>query len=204
MDKLYLEVRRGTTVTTPIRVESQDLSYVQITGMSNSAPLRVTSPSHGLPSVWRAAVMNAVGMVELNTDYFEGVEDGDLRRITVVDSDHVDFPGVNSCSFSPYISGGQLVFYTPKDLSSYVSARMDVKDRVGGAVLATFNTATGGLIIDNSNKTLWLNVSLSNFSSVKPGDKVFDIEMVKASGGVDALCSADSVFRLLPEVTTSS
>lgn len=204
MEKLTISARKGTTLDIPIRIESDVVGYVQITGMSNSAPLRVTTPSHGIPDGWRVGIMNAGGMTELNAENFEGVSEDDLRRISVVDANHIDFPGVNSTAFSTYTSGGQLVFYKPKDLSVYANARMDVKDRVGGNTLVTFNVLNDGLRLDNPNSALWLHIEPVDLSSINVGNKVFDVEMVRNTGEVDALCSADSVFEVLPEITTSS
>jgi len=92
-----------------------------------------------------------------------------------------------------------------RDWSGYASGRMDVKARVGGDVLLTRNTVNGGLFIDSATSSVFVRLAPTTLSaaSLTAKDYVFDIELVTAGGAVDALCSADSVFSVQPEVTTS-
>ena len=107
--------------------------------------------------------------------------------------------------FLPYTSGGQLVFYAPLDLSSFVSARMDVKTSIGGAIIATtFNTADGTLAIDSADSTIWFKPAIVTPIVIPAKDYYFDIELVRADDSVLALCAAESVLTVLPEATTST
>mgnify|MGYP000853830240 CR=1 FL=1 len=205
--KLKLSIRRGASPEIPIRVESDVLSYVAITSMSKSAPLRIGATGHGILDGWPVAVMGAGGMTNLNAPWDEidkGRLDRYLRRSTLVDADNIDINQVNSSGFSTYTSGGQLVFYTPLDLSSFVSARMDVKTSIGGAIIATFNTSDGTLAIDSADSTIWFKPAIVTPIVIPARDYYFDIELVRADDSVLALCAAESVLTVLPEATTST
>ena len=202
MKTLTLSLRLGATADIPIRVESDELTFAPITAMTKSAPVNITVVGHGIPDGWRAAILNAGGMTELNATW-NAIRDNDFHRISVLDVDTVAFPGITSRGFRTYTGGGDLAYYLPKDLSSYTGARMDIKRATGGAVLASLNTDDGTIEIDAPNNAVWLHVTPTTLVELAAGDYVFDIELIDGTD-VLALCSAESVLHLLPEVTTST
>lgn len=201
LEKLELTIRRGETVALPIRVESDTVVYKAISAIAQSAPVRVTSAAHGLPDGWRAAVANVKGMTELNATG-NPPKDSELRRVTVVDPNTVEFNALNAAGFKPYVSGGQLVYYKPFVLTGYTSAKLQVKDKVGGSVLLTLSTLTGELEIDTARNAVWIKLSATASASLTFRKGVFDIELRDEAGVVAPLCSADSVLIVQPEVTT--
>jgi hypothetical protein len=202
MKKLTLPpIRLGASSDIPVRIETDALVFAQITGMTQSAALRVTAVAHGIPDSWRAAVMDAKGMTEMNVGWNE-LRESNLRRITVIDANTVEFPGVSSFGFHAYTSGGALAFYQPKDLSGYTAARMDIKRSVGATALVSLSTGAGTMEIDSANHAVWLRIAPTMLSALPARDYVFDIEMIRANG-IDAICSADSTLTVLPEVTTT-
>ena len=202
MKTLTLSLRLGATADIPIRVESDELTFAPITAMTKSAPVHIASTGHGIPDGWRAAVLNAGGMTELNGTW-NAIRDSDFRRLAVIDANTIAFPGVTSAGFRTYTSGGELAYYAPKDLSGYTAARMDIKRAVGGAVLASLSTTDGTIEIYAANSAVWLHVTPTTLVDLTASDYVFDIELIDGTD-VLALCSADSVLHLLPEVTTST
>ena len=202
MKALSLSLRLGATADIPIRVESDELTFAPITAITKAAPVAITSTGHGIPDGWRAAVLNAGGMTELNGTW-NAIRDSDFRRLAVIDANTIAFPGVTSAGFRTYTSGGELAYYAPKDLSGYTAARMDIKRAVGGTVFASLNTTDGTIEIDATNGAVWLHITPTTLVELAAGDYVFDIELLDGTD-VLALCSADSVLHLLPEVTTST
>lgn len=204
---LSLTIRRGETVDLPIRVESDTLVYKAITAITSSGAARITATAHDCPDGWRAAVANAGGMREINfPDCADGKppKDGDMHRAAVIDANTIEFNAINSAGFRAYTSGGQLVYYAPLDLAAYTGARMDIKDRVGGTVLLSLRSADGELELDAATDTLWLRLTDEATALLAFDSGVFDIELTDASGDVKAICSADSTFTVLPEVTTAA
>lgn len=202
MKTLSLTVRRGAKADIPIRLESDTPAFVPITAMSQSAPIQIIAPAHGLPNGWRAAVMNAGGMIELNTPW-NRLTNASLRRIARIDADTVAFPDVNSASFRTYTGGGQLAHYPPIDLAAYNAAAMDVRSAVGETLLAHYSTADGTLELDAANAALWIRLNDAATAELPAGTLVFDIELAAVAGGTTAICAPDSTLLVLPEITTT-
>lgn len=201
MQKLDVTIRRGASVDLPIRVESSTWTYKTITGVAQSAPVRITAAEHGLIDGWRAAVMNVKGPTDLNAEN-NPPKDKELRTVTRVDADTVEFNSVNGAGFKAYVSGGQLAYRAPLGLSAYTSADMVVKTKVGGTELARFSTTDETLELDPTNQALWLRLTDEVTAAFTFDAGVFDIELTDAEGGVTPICSAESTFTVLPEVTT--
>ncbi len=201
LSTLKIEIRLGASADIPIRIETGNLVFAAIASIAKSAPVRVvTQAAHGIPDGWRAAIVDAKGMTELNVD---AVHDRDLQKITVVDSTTITFDEISSLSFRTHTANtGAVAFYEPKDLSSYTSASMDVKKRVGGDVEVNFNTTDGTLEIDTATNAVWLRSTDVDIANLTPRDYVFDIELTRPTG-IDAICAADSVLTVLPQVTTT-
>lgn len=202
LPKLKLSVRKGASADIPLRIETGTLSFAAISAMSKSAPLRVTATGHNIPDGWYVAIVDAQGMDELNAADSNDISDSEFHRVTWIDGNTVDFDGISSAGFKTYTSGGYLAFYAPMSLSSYTSARMDIKTRVGGDVILALNTTDATLEIDAATSTVWISLEDDSLDAVPARDYVFDIELVHATA-VDAICSAESVLTVLPEVTTS-
>lgn len=203
LPKLTVQARIGASSDIALRLETSELRFIAITGMAKTAPLRVTAPSHGIPDLWYAAVIDARGMTEMNAADSNKIRESEFHQITVIDTNTVDFMDISSSSFSAYTGGGYLAFYVPMDLTGYTSARMDVKRRVGGDVELALNTTAGTLEIDAAANAVWIRLDETDIASLVAREYVFDIELISATE-IDAICSADSVFTVLPEVTTSA
>lgn len=202
LPKLTLSARLGASADIALRLETSVLKFVAITGMSKTAPLRVTAQSHGIPDLWHAAIIDARGMTEMNAADSNKIRESEFHQITVIDANTVDFMEISSASFKTYTGGGYLAYYEPMDLSGYTSARMDIKRRVGGDVELALNTTDGTLEIEAATHSVWIRLDDTDLAALPAREYVFDIELISATA-VDAICSADSVFEVLPEVTTS-
>ncbi len=201
LSKLKLEVRLGASADIPIRIETGSLTFAPIASIAKSAPARVvTTDPHGIPDGWRATIVDAKGMTELNAD---DVSDRDLTKVTVIDATTLDLDGISSLIFRTHTANtGAVAFYAPKDLSAYTSANMDLKKRVGGAVEANFSTTAGTLEIDVATNAVWLRLADTDTALLSARAYVFDIELTRVDG-IDAICASDSVITITPEVTTT-
>lgn len=201
LQKLNLTIRRGATNVIPIRIESDTWRYANITAVAQSAPWRITALDHGIPDQWRAAVMN----LSLAGDFAaqnNPPKDADLRKVAVVDTDTVEFNDINGAAFRAYTSGGQLAWREPLDLTPYNGARMDVRDKVGGTLLASF-VLGAGLSLDTATPAGWFEPTVEQSLLLPAKTYVFDIELLRTGGGVDPICSAESTLTVLPEITTT-
>lgn len=202
LQKLSVCARLGASTRIVLRLETTNIRFTPITNITKSAPMRVTAPSHGLLDQWKVAIVDVIGMRQVNAVDSNAIRDKEFHLVDVIDDNTVDFPAISSSSFSTYASGGSLAYYIPFDMSAYTSARADVKRSVGGPVVLALSTETGTLEIDAGSSSLYINLDPSDLDGMECRSYVFDIELARPDG-IDAICSADSEFCVLPEVTTS-
>lgn len=195
--KQDLVIRQGGTFSRVLRWEAPPYIYKPITAIEQSAPIRLTVPSHGLPNGWRAAVSSVRGMAEINAG--SPIKAKDYEKVTVVDVDTIEFNNVNAVGFRPYVSGGILQYNTPVDLTG-MAARMAVKDKVGGTVLTMLTTENNGIILDNTAKTIQIFITATDTALFTWKKGVYDLEMVGSDGTVTLLLSG--TISVDKEVTT--
>jgi hypothetical protein len=193
-----IQIRRGTTFEFPLRWESEPLVYKAITGMEQSAPCRLTVEDHDMPDGWRAAVVCAKGMVDLNAKS-NPPKDSDYHVFTVVDDDTLEINGKSCACFKPYTSGGYIQYYTPHDLSGY-AARMSIKDKVGGTELMSLTTENSRISVDDVGKIITLTISADDTEVIEFSKGVYDLELVSPTGIVTTLLAG--AVSVTSEVTT--
>lgn len=192
-----LEIVQGSTFERTVRWETPPFVYKAITAITRAAPAVITAPAHGLPERWRVAVVSAGGMDEINAN--DPPKAKQYKRATVVDGDTISLNEVNSTEYSAYTSGGYLQYYTPVDLSGY-TARMKIKDRVGGTTLVELTTENGGISLDNTAKKIVLTISADDTDEYTWTRGVYDLELVSPTDVVTKLLTGK--IKVVPEVTT--
>ena len=171
--KLNLKIYQGSTFTQVLRWESATKVYVPITNISKSAPLVITAPNHGVPLGWRARVVNAGGMKELNLL--------DYMLVTSVTQDTVTFNQVNSLGFTAYTSGGVLEYNQPVPISGY-TGRMQIREKVTSTtVLLELTTANGGVTFDSALKTITITIPASTTETLTFKSGVYSLELVSGA-----------------------
>ena len=192
-------ILQGKTFGQLLRWEAPPIIYKPITAITQTAPVGITSTAHGIPNGWRVAVVSVKGMVQINAPS-SPPKDKDFRQATVVDANTVQLNEVNAAEFKAYISGGYLQFNTPVDLAGF-TARMSIKDKIGGTELLRLDTTNNRIVIDNAAETISLTIEAATTEDITFKKGIYDLEMVSASGVVTALLTgAISVTR---EVTTT-
>jgi hypothetical protein len=188
--KLNLKVYQGSTFRQVLRWESSTKVYAPITNITKSAPVVITAPAHFLPLGWRARVVNAGGMKEINQL--------DYQTATEITSNTVVFNQVNSLAYTSYTGGGVLEYNQPVDLFGY-TARMQIREKITSSVVVhTLTTENGGIVLDNNVKTITLNIpdevtAVFNFASA-----VYDLELML---GGEVIPFASGTLTLQREVT---
>jgi len=149
-------ILQGKTFTRVVRWEALPFVYKAISAITKAAPAVVTAPLHGVPTGWRVAVVSVQGMEEINAS--NPPKEREFVRATALTSDTLELNSVNSADYTAYTSGGYVQYYTPVDMAGF-TARMQIKTKVGGTVLAStdIDDAPNNVIsitIDNSGKTI--------------------------------------------------
>jgi hypothetical protein len=193
-----LKIEQGKTVQKIIRWETLPLIWKPITGIAQNAPVQITAVGHGIPDGWRACVKDAGGMDEINAKHWPA-RGGDWHKVRVESGDIVNFNDVSAAGFDPYTAGGYLVYYTPVPLDGY-TARMKIKDRIGGTVLDSLVSPTD-ITIDTALSRIVINLAADTTEAFEWVKGVYDLEMVSATGAVTAIRTG--TVTVTKEVTTA-
>jgi hypothetical protein len=192
-----LTLDQGKTFQRVVRWFAPPFVYKPINNITQGAPATITVPGHGMPDQWLCAVVGVQGMDEINAPHYPP-RVSDMVKGTAVDANTVALNTVISADFSPYKSGGFLVYYTPVDLTGF-TARMTIKNKVGGTALYALISPTN-FTFDNVAKTITMSIDAVTTASFTPGQYVYDLEAVSATGVVSLLLSGNII--VVPEVTT--
>ena len=170
--KLNFKMYQGGTFNEVIRWEDYLKVYKPISAITKSAPVVVTATDHGIPTGWRARVLNVLGMKEINS--------GDSYYVATSTTTHtVTFNSINSLAYSDYLSGGVLEYYQPVDLTG-VTARMQIRDKItSSTIILELTTENGGIVIDTFNKTITIVISAVQTALLSFTSAVYSVELVK-------------------------
>lgn len=171
--KLNLSVFQGSTFTEFIRYESDTIVYAPITAIPNTAPLTITSPSHGVVVGWRGKLSNIGGMTELNTTNY--------RTVTAVTTHTMTFGAINPVGYKPYTSGGIFTYNAPVSLSG-MTGRLRVRASVSDTTLLDeLTTENGGLDINDTAKTITINITATKTAAYTFRNAVYTLELISGS-----------------------
>ncbi len=188
--KLNLKIYQGSTFRQVLRWESATKVYVPITNISKSAPVVITAPNHQIPLGWRARVTGAGGMKEINSTEYS--------TVTSKTADTVTFNQINSLGFTAYTTGGVLEYNTPVDLANY-TARMQIREKLtSDTVVHTLTTENGGIVFDNTLKTITLLIPDEITATFDFTSAVYGLELLT---GNDVIPFAGGTIALQREVT---
>ncbi|MBX7271128.1 hypothetical protein [Stutzerimonas chloritidismutans] len=171
--KLDLHIVQGSTLRDTLRLMQPRYEYRPIAGLSGS-PLRLTV-DHGLPGNWLAWVEGVNGMQGVNRSARESP-----HRVTVVDASTLEINALSAFGLNP--SGGQLIYKPPVDLAG-ATARMQIREQVGGAVLLELTTENDGLAI-TAPGTITRTLSATQTAALAWTDAVYDLEVQYPDGTV--------------------
>lgn len=173
--KLNLKIIQGSTFGQVLRWESGTKVYKPISSITNSAPVVINATAHGIPVGWRTKVTNVVGMKEINSGSNE------YYIVTGTTTDTVTLNAVNSLGYGAYTSGGVLEYNEPVDLTGY-TARMQIRPKLEDTtIIKELTTENGGIVIDNSAKTIQLVISATDTAGFTFNSAVYSLELVVAS-----------------------
>jgi hypothetical protein len=191
--KLNYKIYQGSTFTQEYRWESSTKVYAPITNITKSAPVVITAPGHQIPLGWRARVTNVSGMKEINfTDTSTYV------IVTDTTSDTITLNSINSLAYTAYTTGGVVEYNKPVDLALY-SGRMQIRETLDSDVIYELNTSNGGVVLDNTLKTITINIPASVTQNFTFDTAVYSLELYTSSGKVVPMLTGN--LTLIPEVT---
>lgn len=205
-------IEKGKTFSLVVRWEVRPFVRMPIEAISiaTGAP-RLTITGHPVIDGWRGLVSMVEGMKQINAADL-GDDSKNFQTATVIDADTIElnevFPVDDNGRAWPAATPntGFFIINTPVDLTGY-TARMTIKDKVGGSALASTEDIINATI-NTTLRTITLTIDAADTSAITWKKGVTDLEMVSASGVVTRLkiCSGkkdeSDPVRVSSEVTT--
>lgn len=218
MAKKEILITRGDTFSMVVLWEDRDVIVrkpITAISLASGAP-RLSVAAHGLVAGWRAYCTMVGGMREINAENIPP-RDRDFHEVTVINADTIELNGVDPVddsgrAWSAYTSGGFLNFYAVKDLSA-ATARMQIKTKIGGELIASSEAADSPLDIISidvspSLKRTTIVIAATDTAAIVAKHGVTNLEMVEAGDIVTKLKLTSSPkdepdpVRIVGEVTT--
>lgn len=189
-EKVNLKIYQGATFTEVLRWESHLKTYAPISAISLTAPVVVTSTGHQIPLGWRVKVKGVSGTKEINSDEYVYVTASEPNLITIGD--------INAIGYGDYVSGGVIEYNTPKPLAGF-TARMQVRPKLASdQVILDLTTENGGIIINDTNKTITITISAAATAALAFKTGVYSLELVN---GTEVIPFVHGTVTLEYEVT---
>lgn len=180
-----ITIRKGETFSRVIRWEALPFIHTPITAITRASPCVITAADHGLATGWRAAVLSAGGMRQINAKRLPP-RSTEMHKVIATSASLVTLNELNSADFSAYTSGGFLVSYTPVSLSGF-SARMQIRaSKQSGTALVSLVSPTN-IALDNSAHTITVTIAAADTAAYDFTVGVYDLEMVSGAGVVTRL-----------------
>ena len=169
--KVNFKIYQGSTFTEVLRWESYIKVYKPITNITKTAPVVITSASHGIPIGWRIKVSNVVGMTQMNSSSTQHI-------VTDIDASSVTINAVNAVAYSDYISGGIIEYNEPKSLAG-LTARMQIRAKVTSTdELLELTTENSMIVLNDTNKTITITIPAATTELLTFKSAVYSLELV--------------------------
>lgn len=193
--KLNYRIYEGSTFQETYRWESQTKVYVPISAVSQGAPCVVTTQTaHNLPTGWRFRVVGAGGMKDINS-----TPDSYYLATATPTNTTIEINSVNSLQYAAYTTGGVVEYNQPVDLAGY-TARMQIRSSVDSStVIHEATTTNGGIVLDQTLKTIMIQISASTTEQFDFETAVYSVELVSSTNIVTPFLTGNLV--LVREVT---
>ena len=191
--KINYKMYQGSTFSEVLRWESSKKIYVNITNISKSAPVLITTEVNTIPNNWRVKVTNVLGMKEINNTE-------DYHVATVISNTSIELNAINSLAFTTYTSGGVLEYNEPIDLSTY-TARMQIREKLDSStIIYELTTANGGIVLNSTDYTINLNIPATITETFTFKKAVYSMELVNTNND-SVITFAQGNITLYNEIT---
>lgn len=184
-----IEIVQGSTFDKTFVWRAAPTIRKSITAITKANPGVVTCPGHGFTTAQKRFIAGVKGMTEVNDAAY---------TVTVVNSSSFSI-GVNTTSYSDYVSGGKADNGLPVDLTSW-TARMQIRTSTASSTVAVdMTTANGRIVLGGTAGTIRLLLSDAVTAGISITSGVYDLELIAPDTTVRRLIYGN--VTLVKEVT---
>lgn len=165
-----MHIIKGSTYRDTLRWATSECVLKPISAVTAMPAARFTCAGHGLVDGWRGSI-----------EGHRSIEEKMSFSLRVIDDNTFEIPCLNAAGFRAQTSPLTLRYNAPVDMDGY-SARMQIKDKVGGNVLLELTSAAAAgearIIIDNAARTIVREIPASVTEAIAWKRGFYDLEMV--------------------------
>lgn len=189
---------QGATFNPQLKYSQPQFTVKPITAITNSGQAVVIATGHGLTVDWPVWIVKVTGMDQINHQsadlplankaYFGYFVDANTIRLNK-----------DSSRYSAYVSGGELLYHPPVDLTGY-TARMQIRPTVTDpTIIIELNTTNGGIALGAAAGTINLLITAVQSALFTFQNAVYDLTLTSPTGVVTNLLAGNVSLTL--EVT---
>lgn len=199
--QLDITIEKGKTFKLVVRWENETIIYKAIQSITKTAPAVIGCTGHGVPDGWPVAIVSVNGMKEINA-LNTPPKEKEYVKATFIDANSIELNTVNAAGFSTYTTGGYVQYYEPHDLANS-TARMKIKDKIGGTTLLTLDETNSRVVINNTDKTITLVINAEDTEDLTFKKGVYDLEGVDQTTPEVVYALLTGSVSVTEEVTTT-
>jgi hypothetical protein len=180
MSNFDFTIQQGATFNPQLKFSQPQFSVKAITAITKSGQAVVTATGHGLTVDWPVWIVGVLGMDQINhrtealrnpsKAYFGYFVDANTIRLNV-----------DSSRFAAYVSGGELLYHPPVDLTGF-TARMDIRETLDEVtVIHTLTTENAGITLGGVAGTIDLLIPAATTEGFTFGNAVYDLELINGT-----------------------
>ena len=171
--RINYKVYQGSSFEEVFLWESATKAYATINTITNSAPCVVTVNTGELtpPPHWRVRITGVSGLKEINL----ATEDSYYLSTTIA-SNQITINEINSANYGTYTSGGILAWNAPVPLVN-LTAKMQIRENLDGALILELNTTNGGIVIDTAAHTIAVKMTSTQTTAFSFSTAIYSLEL---------------------------
>lgn len=177
-----LALKQGSTFNPVFLFQQIKLTSKVITAITKAGQALVTAATHGLTVDWPVYIVGVTGMAQINNQPGDLIVSSKAVQAYFVDANTLRL-NEDTTRYAAYISGGEVLYYPPIDLTLY-TARMQIRPDINSATIIDTFTDLDGIILGGVAGTVKLSISAIRTASYTFDFAVYDLELVDGSGVV--------------------
>lgn len=170
-------IYQGSTFNPILNYSSPDFEVVALTAITKSIRPTVTVPAHGIlvPKI-KVFIGGVQGMDQINNaDDLDRTDKAYTATVLNTGAVKID---TDTTKFNSYVSGGELAYRLPIDLTDY-TARMQIRADIDStAALLSLTTENGGITLGDEDGTITLYIAADVTEEIDWDCAVYDLELV--------------------------
>lgn len=177
-----LKIDGGATYIHVLRWGTDPLNYKAITAVTDTSPLTVTCPAHGVVSGWSVALNGFAAPFDSLNATHSPPEGDEFTQAVVVDANTLSFPNIDAENLGDYSHGGSVIYYTPVSLAGSPSGTFNVYTTPAATAGPQTPVLSVAGVFDDALKTITFTMTDVQSATLVDGQYTFAVIIVGTGG----------------------